>query len=214
MNYKVLSLLQPWASLVVTGRKKIETRSWDTKHRGPLLIHASAKPFKPIKGMEHLLAHMNESGFFEEVPYMPYGAIIGMVNVESTFSLNITLIGQRIKIASDGEYDYVEVTNQEHAFGEYSDGRTGWLLNDPWMVDEPMPAKGHLGIWNWEGEIILKKQQVFRGLLPMLHDIPEELIADEIAAFRKLHPTDKHSDNILRPYAINQIIRRKKTSQS
>jgi len=38
---KVLSLLQPWATLVVMGIKKIETRSWSTTHRGALLIHAS-----------------------------------------------------------------------------------------------------------------------------------------------------------------------------
>lgn len=40
---KALSILQPWASLVVLGHKRIETRSRDTKYRGPLLIHASAK---------------------------------------------------------------------------------------------------------------------------------------------------------------------------
>ncbi len=38
---KTLSLLQPWATLVVMGVKQIETRSWRTDYRGPLLIHAS-----------------------------------------------------------------------------------------------------------------------------------------------------------------------------
>ncbi len=38
---KALSLLQPWATLVVIGVKQIETRSWSTAYRGPLLIHAS-----------------------------------------------------------------------------------------------------------------------------------------------------------------------------
>ena len=37
----VISLLQPWAQLVVLGAKKIETRSWNTAFRGELLIHAS-----------------------------------------------------------------------------------------------------------------------------------------------------------------------------
>lgn len=40
---KVISLLQPWATLAVIGQKKIETRSWSTKYRGPLLIHASKR---------------------------------------------------------------------------------------------------------------------------------------------------------------------------
>lgn len=39
---KTLTLLQPWASLVACGAKKIETRSWATKYRGPLAIHAAA----------------------------------------------------------------------------------------------------------------------------------------------------------------------------
>ena len=38
---KVISVLQPWASLIVMGAKKIETRSWQTKYTGELLIHAS-----------------------------------------------------------------------------------------------------------------------------------------------------------------------------
>jgi activating signal cointegrator 1 len=39
----VLTLWQPWASLVALGVKSIETRSWSTKYRGPLAIHAAAR---------------------------------------------------------------------------------------------------------------------------------------------------------------------------
>ena len=38
---KCLTVRQPWAWLLVNGFKDIENRSWTTKHRGPLLIHAS-----------------------------------------------------------------------------------------------------------------------------------------------------------------------------
>ena len=37
---KVLTLKQPWASFVMQGDKKYEFRSWKTKYRGELLIHA------------------------------------------------------------------------------------------------------------------------------------------------------------------------------
>lgn len=40
---KALSLYQPWASLIAVGVKTIETRSWATKYRGRLLIHAAAR---------------------------------------------------------------------------------------------------------------------------------------------------------------------------
>lgn len=38
---KALSIRQPWAWLIVNGHKDIENRSWATKFRGPVLIHAS-----------------------------------------------------------------------------------------------------------------------------------------------------------------------------
>lgn len=41
MDIKVLSLKEPWATLIASGVKKIETRSWKTTYRGELYIHAS-----------------------------------------------------------------------------------------------------------------------------------------------------------------------------
>ena len=44
---KVLSLTEPFATLIKEGKKKIETRSWQTNYRGELYIHASmTKPAK------------------------------------------------------------------------------------------------------------------------------------------------------------------------
>lgn len=40
---KALSLIQPWAWVVVHGGKRIENRVWNTEYRGPFLIHASAQ---------------------------------------------------------------------------------------------------------------------------------------------------------------------------
>lgn len=39
---KALSIRNPWAWLVIHGGKDVENRTWSTKYRGPLLIHASA----------------------------------------------------------------------------------------------------------------------------------------------------------------------------
>lgn len=40
---KALSIRQPWAWLIVHGGKNIENRTWRTKLRGPVLIHAGKK---------------------------------------------------------------------------------------------------------------------------------------------------------------------------
>lgn len=37
---KALSVKQPWAELIVCGKKLVENRSWETHYRGPLVIHA------------------------------------------------------------------------------------------------------------------------------------------------------------------------------
>ena len=43
---KALTIWQPWASLLVTGQKKYETRSWATADRGPIAIHAAMRPVR------------------------------------------------------------------------------------------------------------------------------------------------------------------------
>jgi len=41
---KAISLWQPWASMIASGKKTIETRSWPTSYRGDLLICSTKKP--------------------------------------------------------------------------------------------------------------------------------------------------------------------------
>lgn len=38
---RVLSIRQPYAELIVSGTKRVENRSWSTKYRGLVLIHAA-----------------------------------------------------------------------------------------------------------------------------------------------------------------------------
>ena len=53
---KALSVKQPWASLIASGKKTIETRTWRTFYRGPLLIVASRKPIISLgPGGVHLI---------------------------------------------------------------------------------------------------------------------------------------------------------------
>jgi hypothetical protein len=40
-----LTVWQPWAWLIVSGYKDVENRSWATRHRGSLLIHAGLNKF-------------------------------------------------------------------------------------------------------------------------------------------------------------------------
>ncbi|MEG0510995.1 MAG: hypothetical protein RR664_06965 [Clostridia bacterium] len=43
---KVLSIIEPWGTLIAQNIKNIETRSWCTKYRGELYFHTSQKKVK------------------------------------------------------------------------------------------------------------------------------------------------------------------------
>jgi hypothetical protein len=72
---KTLSIRQPWAHLVVMGRKTIENRTWRTSYRGPLLVHAGGRwADEPVERIErrHRI----------EIPRdLPLGGIVGIVDL-------------------------------------------------------------------------------------------------------------------------------------
>jgi hypothetical protein len=41
---KIISVRQPWASLIANGIKDVENRTWPTRYRGRVLVHASQRP--------------------------------------------------------------------------------------------------------------------------------------------------------------------------
>ena len=75
---KALSLKQPWAVLILQGKKKIEIRKWNTKFRGEFLIHSSKIPDK--KAMKKFS--------FEE---LPCGFIIGKAELVEVCSTSLLI---------------------------------------------------------------------------------------------------------------------------
>lgn len=134
---KTLSLTQPWASLVAVGAKQRETRSWSTPYRGQLAIHAS-KGF-PQWAMEYCVVE-------------PFLSVLA-------YQVGITLIGDLPRGAVIATCNLVDVrritatnapTGNEKAFGDYTPGRFMWFLEDVKMLPFPVPAKGSLGLWEWD----------------------------------------------------------------
>ncbi len=77
---RALSVRQPWAWLIVNGYKDVENRSWATKHRGPLLIHAGSS--KANLGDEMLRDDERQYGV--KLPSRgeyELGGIVGLVEV-------------------------------------------------------------------------------------------------------------------------------------
>jgi hypothetical protein len=117
---KALSLWQPWASLISDRRKKIETRHWEMLYRGPLAIHAALKVDKEA---------CMEFGYDPEL--IPTGAILCIVNVRHCVRFPHLL-------APPDEY------------GDFHEGRFGFLLEMLKRFEVPILAKGHQGLWDWQ----------------------------------------------------------------
>lgn len=162
---KALTLTQPWATLVAIGAKQIETRSWATNYRGPLAIHAAAgygkggmRSHKELCGTEPFCSVLNAacerhyapwSGLREivEHPFMPTGAIVATCELVCCKTITLSAwYGWHGVAGRDWE-----MTEQEKAFGDYTPGRYAWLLANVKALPEPIPCKGALGLWNYEG---------------------------------------------------------------
>lgn len=57
---KALSIKQPWANMIASGEKTIETRTWKTTYRGPLLIVSSKTPEIPPAGQALAIGNLVE----------------------------------------------------------------------------------------------------------------------------------------------------------
>jgi activating signal cointegrator 1 len=141
---KALSLWQPWASLVALGEKRIETREWSTKYRGPLAIHATAKlPPRWLGTSRESEAFTSELADVlnvrrDHVPAamrkLPYGAvlcIVRLLDIQPTTSVREIL------------------SERERIFGNYEDGRYAWCFENVEKFDTPIPAKGNRMLWDW-----------------------------------------------------------------
>ena len=131
---KTLSLTQPWATLIMIGLKNFETRSWDTKHRGPLQIHASAtidRAGRKLWDTDPVIKLMREHDMLGEFDALPRGAILGEVILHGTMPT-----------------EAVKEKDRE-PYGDFSAGRFAWLLLVTKRFKTPIPCKGQLGLWEF-----------------------------------------------------------------
>ncbi len=120
------------------GVKKIETRSWDTKFRGTILIHASSE--RRVKHRQ-LVEQPPFSSYIPDYDSIPFGCIIGCVEIVETESSE--------KIITDKEIFPAPLEQcLEYQLGDYSENRFGWKLENPLLFDRVIPCKGHLSLWN------------------------------------------------------------------
>lgn len=134
---KVLTIKQPWASLIMLGLKKYEFRSWKTDYRGELLIHAGKGIDKD--GMERLKKYIPEN--------MPTEKILGKVKLIDC-----------IKTSSEF-YDKVQKENKDIYAKSVFNQDYAWQMEVIEVYDNPIKVKGKLRLWNYEGGVNGKEEQ-------------------------------------------------------
>ncbi len=125
---KVLSLKEPFATLIKDGVKIYETRSWKTNYRGELYIHASmtlSKSDNVEKAQKYLKSEIKP------------GYILCRCELIDCIPMTEEFI------------NYIIHETNESDYGKYSLGRYAWKLKILEVLEEPIVAKGKLGIWNY-----------------------------------------------------------------
>lgn len=124
IKLKVLTLRQPWATLVAEGIKKYEFRSWKTNYRGKVLIHAGTGIDKDdMKKYEHINLDF------------PSRRIIAVVEIEDCLELDKDL---NKKIISENNIAYGHKIRTGYA----------WKLKNIKKIDYDKEVNGQLGLWN------------------------------------------------------------------
>jgi len=120
---KALSVRQPWAELIMQGRKTLELRTWTVSYRGPLAIHAS----QTVEREACLALGLQPAT-------LTAGAVIGVVDLVDVETLNAAALAAR---------------SDEHLAGNRFDSPTyGWRLANPRPLAHPQPAPGRMGLFN------------------------------------------------------------------
>lgn len=133
-KYKVLSVRQPYASLLVAGLKDVENRSRATNYRGTVLIHASLQDHDILKWAKIGALSEREQRIMKEAEDAPYigfrGAIIGSVDIVDCTDCN--------------------------TLSEWAEpGCWHWIVRNAKVLKTPiLDVKGKLGIWEWGGDIL------------------------------------------------------------
>jgi hypothetical protein len=130
---KCISVIQPWATLIILGAKNYETRGWASRYRGPLAIHASTR-FPPRA--RQLCS--------EE----PFRAVLGRAGVRTAVDLSRGLILGTVRFAACTPLAKIDLRQLPgYEFGDYMSGRWVWLFGDPRPLIKPFAVRGVRGIF-------------------------------------------------------------------
>lgn len=146
-----LTLTQPWATLVMLGEKRIETRHCLFGYRGPLAIHASREIDGDAIRTQECRAALDRHDVPNDDSGLVTRAVLGIVDVVDGCRFDGMPFPWCIPIQWRDK-----VAEFEAAFGDYRRKRGGLLLANPTWLATPDPCRGLFGLWPYSFEAPLE----------------------------------------------------------
>lgn len=154
---KALSLIQPWATLVAIGAKRVETRDWPTDYRGPIAIHASKWVKQGANGRrlyvsreveqylllcyrEPFTSALTRAGY-DRIGQLPSGALVATARLVDV-------------VCTERAVDRVDAYERE--FGNFGPRRFAWFLEDVRPLATPIGFRGMPGLWDLPDAVLVQ----------------------------------------------------------
>ena len=129
---KAITIKQPYATLIKEGIKEYEFRTWNTKYRGDILIHAGLGIDKEaLKRFEHL-----------NLDY-PSGCIIAKATITDSIYVDEKFVND-VYPKNPSVYKNIIDKKDKDVYG--------FKIENVKKI-KPIPIKGKLSLWNYEGEV-------------------------------------------------------------
>lgn len=142
---KALSLHQPFASLIVEGAKRHETRSWAP----PRAFYGERIAIHAAKRRVTLADAANLQINLEWAQMLPLGAVVAMAVLVDAVEIVVVDYTESEPQAICRHHDGSEEAITIERFGWYASGRWIWRLSDIEPLDPPVLARGYQGFWEW-----------------------------------------------------------------
>ena len=142
---QALTIQEPWASLLVKGKKQFETRDWQRNYRGLLAIHAgkqSVHPFDYPLGLSEIL---DDSKITQDNLNNNKGKIIAIATLKEIHLMTDKFINEQSEL--------------ERLTGFWEPGLYAWELTNIKPLSEPIAARGMPGLWEVPDNIYVQIQQ-------------------------------------------------------
>ena len=152
---KAITIKQPWASFIVHGLKDIENRTWacPKKYIGQrVLIHAGADktlmniPPSDFMTEDQIDAYEKNRFDFPMLERNLYSVIIGSVEI-------VDCVINHPSIWAEKTENYTVGMNPK--LHEATTGKKviyNWVLANPILFENPIPASGKPSFWKYDGE--------------------------------------------------------------